>query len=524
MSDVGAALGLVRAGWIMVREGVVAAMPGDQLTGLPKLGWRIARLFTKRRARRTGRSDRLAAAIARLGPSYVKLGQFLATRPDVVGNDIALDLALLQDRMATFPMADSVAAIEGSLGRPVGELFRNLGAPVAAASIAQVHEAEVMRDGMPVKVAVKVIRPGVRRAFARDLETYFFAARMQERYIPATRRLRPVDVTKTLAQTTKIEMDLRLEAAALSEIAENTKEDPGFRVPAVDWERTGRDVLTMEWIDGVKLSDIEGLRAAGHDLEGLAAALVQSFLRHTLRDGFFHGDMHPGNLFVEPDGTIVGIDFGITGRLGKKERRFLAEILYGFITRDYHRVAEVHFEAGYVPRIHNVDAFAQAIRAIGEPIHGQPAETISMARLLTLLFEVTDLFDMQTRTELVLLQKSMVVVEGVARTLDPHFNMWKTSEPVVGGWIRENLGPRGMLDDAREGVSALLSLARQVPELAHRTDRLTREIDTMAENGLRFDEETARAIGKHEARATRWGRVALWVIALALVWIAWQIS
>ncbi|MBX3583033.1 MAG: 2-polyprenylphenol 6-hydroxylase [Rhizobiaceae bacterium] len=523
MSDVGAALRLVRAGWIMVREGVVAAMPGDQLSGLPKLGWRVARVFTKRSARRTGRSDRLAAAIARLGPSYVKLGQFLATRPDVVGNDIALDLALLQDRMDTFPMADSVAAIEGSLGQPVGALFLQLGEPVAAASIAQVHEAEVERDGQPARVAVKVIRPGVRKAFQHDLEAYFLAARLQERYIPVTRRLRPVEVTKTLAQTTKIEMDLRLEAAALSEIGENTKDDPGFRVPAVDWARTGRDVLTMEWIEGTKLSNVESLRAAGHDLEALAATLVQSFLRHTLRDGFFHADMHPGNLFVEADGTIVGVDFGITGRLGKKERRFLAEILYGFITRDYHRVAEVHFEAGYVPRIHNVDAFAQAIRAIGEPIHGQPAETISMARLLTLLFEVTDLFDMQTRTELVLLQKTMVVVEGVARTLDPHFNMWKTSEPVVGDWIRQNLGPRGMLDDARAGMNAFVSLARQAPELAHRTERLSREIDAMAEHGLRFDAETARAIGKAEARATRWGRIALWVIALALVWIGFQL-
>jgi ubiquinone biosynthesis protein len=524
MSDFSAALGLVRAGWIMVREGVVAALPGDQLTGLPRFGWRIALLFTRRKALRKGRSDRLAAAVARLGPSYVKLGQFLATRPDVVGNDIALDLALLQDRMDTFPMADAKLAIEASLGRPLGDVFVEFGGPVAAASIAQVHEGVVSRDGRPSRVAVKVIRPGVRRAFNRDLETYFLAARLQERYIPVTRRLRPVEVTRTLAQTTKIEMDLRLEAAALSELGENTKGDPGFRVPAVDWERTGRDVLTMEWIDGIKLSKVDELRAAGHDLKTLAVILVQSFLRHTLRDGFFHADMHPGNLFVEADGTIVGVDFGITGRLGKKERRFLAEILYGFITRDYHRVAEVHFEAGYVPRMHNVDAFAQAIRAIGEPIHGQPAETISMARLLTLLFEITDLFDMQTRTELVLLQKTMVVVEGVARTLDPHFNMWKTSEPVVGDWIRENLGPRGILDDARESVAALASLARQLPDFVHRAERLSREIDVMAEKGLRFDEETARAIGRHEARATRWGRVALWVIALALMWIAFQLG
>jgi ubiquinone biosynthesis protein len=280
----------------------------------------------------------------------------------------------------------------------------------------------------------------------------------------------------------------------------------------------------MEWIDGVKMSDVEGLRAAGHDLNALADTLIQSFLRHTLRDGFFHADMHPGNLFVEADGTIVAVDLGIAGRLGRKERRFLAEILYGFITRDYLRVAEVHFEAGYVPRKHDVSAFAQAIRAIGEPIHGQPAETISMAKLLTLLFEVTELFDMQTRPELILLQKTMVVVEGVARTLDPAFNMWKTSEPVVGNWIKDNLGPRGLLADAREGVGALVALARQAPDLAARTERLSREIDRMAEHGLRFDDATAHAIGKAEARHTRSGRVALWVIALTLLWIGWGLA
>ncbi|HEY5818340.1 MAG TPA: 2-polyprenylphenol 6-hydroxylase [Mesorhizobium sp.] len=524
MSDLGAALRLIRAGWILTREGVLAALPGDELPPLPRFGWRVAKLFTRRKARSLARSERLADAVTRLGPSYVKLGQFLATRPDVVGADIARDLARLQDKMATFPRADSVAAIEGSLGRPLDELYIGLAEPVAAASIAQVHPAEVATAAGPRKVAVKVIRPGVRRLFFRDLESYFLAARLQEKYLPSSRRLRPVEVTRTLAQTTKIEMDLRLEAAALSELAENTAEDPGFRVPAVDWERTGRDVVTMEWVDGVKMNDVEALRDAGHDLVGIARNLVQSFLRHTLRDGFFHADMHPGNLFVEADGTIVAVDLGITGRLGKKERRFLAEILFGFITRDYARVAEVHFEAGYVPRTHSVAAFAQAIRAIGEPIHGQPAETISMARLLTLLFEVTELFDMETRPELVLLQKTMVVVEGVARTLDPAFNMWKTSEPVVGNWIRHNLGPRGMMEDARDGVQALLSLGRQAPDLAARTERLSREIDAMAEHGLRFDADTARAIGKAEARATRWGRLALWVIAGAAVYIAWAVS
>lgn len=524
MSTLGAYFRLVRAGWILAREGVFSALPGDQLTGAPRMAWRTAKLLARRKVKNRERSQRMSLAVDRLGPSYVKLGQFLATRPDVVGADVATDLANLQDRMKTFPTAEAVAEIEESLGRPITELYRHFDAPIAAASIAQVHPAAVLRDGSETKVAVKVIRPGVRRRFFNDLESYFIAARMQERFMPSSRRLKPVEVTQTLAQTTKIEMDLRLEAAALSELGENTRDDPGFRVPWVDWERTGRDVVTMEWIDGVKMNDIEGLRAAGHDLKALAASLIQSFLRHTLRDGFFHADMHPGNLFVEADGTIVAVDLGIAGRLGKKERRFLAEILYGFITRDYLRVAEVHFEAGYVPRTHDVHAFAQAIRAIGEPIHGQPAETISMARLLTLLFEVTELFDMQTRTELVLLQKTMVVVEGVARTLDPAFNMWKTSEPVVGDWIRANLGPRGMLEDARDGVGALVSLARQAPDLAARTERLSREIDAMAENGLRFDDETADKIGRAEARRTRSGRIALWVIAATLIWIAVQLG
>ncbi|OBQ92075.1 2-polyprenylphenol 6-hydroxylase [Mesorhizobium sp. AA23] len=523
MTSVGAGFRLARASWVLVREGVVAALPGEELSGMPKLGWRLARVLTRRRARSHLRGDRLAQAVVRLGPSYVKLGQFLATRPDVVGNDMAVDLALLQDKMHTFPRAEAVAAIEASLGRRIEDLYATFGEPVAAASIAQVHGAEVVRDGKASRVAVKVIRPGVRHRFFQDLESYFLAARLQEKYIPSSRRLRPIEVTQTLAQTTKVEMDMRLEAAAFSELAENTKDDPGFRVPAVDWERTGRDVITMEWIDGVKMNDLTGLAAAGHDLKAIAANLVQSFLRHTLRDGFFHADMHPGNLFVEPDGTIVAVDLGIAGRLGKKERRFLAEILYGFIVRDYRRVAEVHFEAGYVPRQHNVSAFAQAIRAIGEPIHGQSADTISMAKLLTLLFEVTDLFDMATRTELVLLQKTMVVVEGVARTLDPAFNMWKTSEPVVSDWIAGNLGPRGVLSDARDAGKALISLARQAPDIAVRTERLSREIDLMAEHGLRFDEATARAIGKAEARHTRSGRVALWTIALTLIYIAWRI-
>ncbi|MDO1580775.1 2-polyprenylphenol 6-hydroxylase [Rhizobium oryzicola] len=524
MSTIGAYFRLARVGWVLVREGVISALPTQGLPPVVGLAKMVAQVFTRPTSIQEARSVRLTRAVERLGPSYVKIGQFLATRPDVVGVDWALDLSMLQDRMAFFPTETAKGQVEASLGRPITDLYTRFDAPLAAASIAQVHPAAVAYPDGERKVAVKVVRPGVRQRFAHDIESMYLISRMQERFLPSTRRLRPVEVTRTLEQTTKLEMDLRLEAAALSEIGENTKNDPGFRVPQVDWERTGRDVITMEWIDGVKMSDIEGLRKAGHDLEALAVTLIQSFLRHTLRDGFFHADMHPGNLFVDPQGTIVAVDMGIVGRLGKKERRFLAEILYGFITRDYMRVAEVHFEAGYVPSHHDVASFAQAIRAIGEPIHGQPAETISMARLLALLFEVTDLFEMETRPELILLQKTMVVVEGVARMLNPRFNMWKAAEPVVGSWIRDNLGPKRIVSDLRDGLKAAVKLAEAAPEIAAKTEKFHQQLLHMTEHGIRFDAETADAIGKSEARHNRSGRFALWIIAIALVSIAISIS
>lgn len=520
-------LKLVRDGWILLREGVLSDILSADASPQARFARRFLSLFARRHRRlkhpeqhKEQRSDRLARAIARLGPSYVKLGQFLATRPDVVGPDIAKDLSLLQDQMAPFGKEKAMAEIQASLGRPVDDLFIEFHEPIAAASVAQVHPATIENVNGAEKVAVKVIRPGVRKKFFDDLDVFYLVSYLQERFIPSSRRLKPVEVTRTLEQTTRIELDLRLEAAALSEIAENIADDPGFRVPKVDWERTGRDVLTMEWIDGIKMSDIEGLKAAGHDLEHLSEVLIQSFLRHTLRDGFFHADMHQGNLFVGPKGDIVAVDFGIVGRLGFKERRFLAEIIYGFIMRDYRRVAQVHFDAGYVPAKHDVTSFAQAIRAVGEPIHGQSAETISMAKLLTLLFEITELFDMQARSELIMLQKTMVVVEGVSRTLNPNFNMWKASEGVVTDWIKSNLGPAGVLNDAKDGLAALHRLARMAPELAEQAEKISGEIAQMSEQGLKFDQETAENIGKAEARHSRGGRWALWLIALTLLYIA----
>src|SRR5262249_25547254 len=357
------------------------------------------------------------------------------------------------------------------------ELFAWFGGPVAAASIAQVHRAAVATAGGARPVAVKVLRPGVERRFKVDLDAFTFAARHAEKISPEARRLRLVAVVERLRRSVAIEMDLRFEAAALSEMAENTKQDPDFRVPAVDWDRTARDVLTLEWIEATPLSDRARLEAKGFDLKRLARAVIQTFLRHALRDGFFHADMHPGNLFVDDAGELVAVDFGIMGRLGPKERRFLAEILFGFITRDYHRTAAVHFEAGYVPRHHSVENFAQAIRAIGEPIHNRTAEEISMAKLLTLLFEVTGLFDLRTRPVLRLLQNTMVVVEGVARSLDPKLDIWNVAEPVVREWIERHLGPVGRIEGATEGVAEVGRFLGDVPGLLARGAGLVEQLD-----------------------------------------------
>ncbi len=507
---------LARAGMVLAREGALAFVDTDPLPTLPRVAIRIARL-TERRASDADRAERLTAALNRLGPSYVKLGQFLATRPDIVGPAAADALGALRDEIPPFPETEARATVERALKKPIAGLFADFSPPVAAASIAQVHKATLAGDGGPRTVAVKVLRPGVRRRFQRDLDTFYVGARLIERVDPRSRRLRPVAVIDTLARSVAIEMDLRLEAAALSETAELVADDEGYRVPNVEWSATARDVLTMEWIDGIRLSDTAALRAAGHDLKALARRLMQSFLRQALRDGFFHADMHQGNFFVDAAGNIVAIDFGIMGRLGRAERRFLAEILYGFVRRDYRRVAEVHFEAGYVPSSHSVDDFAQAIRAIGEPIHGQKASDISMARLLTLLFEVTEIFDMQTRPELLLVQKTMVVVEGVARSLDPEFDMWATAEPILTEWIARYLGPAGQLELAAEGVGALGRLAGELPRLAERAERLSAEFAEMGERGIKLDPDTIAGIARSEAREGRWGRIALWVIAAAVV-------
>jgi ubiquinone biosynthesis protein len=505
----------IRAGYILAREGALGMVDPAPLPPMARLGLKMGRLIERRGAERD--PTRLSNAMTRLGPSYVKFGQFLATRPDIVGFPAARDLEALQDRMAPFPQAEAVRVLTEALGRPIEEVFAEFGPPVAAASIAQVHKARLKLRGEEREVAIKVVRPGIRGRFSRDLQAMRFAAKMFEMISSEGRRLRMTEVVETLARSVTIEMDLRLEAAALSELHDNTEDDVEFRVPAPIWDYTDRDVLTLEWIDGVKLNKIADIDAAGHNRPALARIVIQSFLRQAIRDGFFHADMHPGNLFVDPAGRLVAIDAGIMGRLGIPERRFLAEILLGFINRDYLKVAQVHFEAGYVPARHNVHDFAQAIRAIGEPIHKRPADEISMARVLGLLFEITAIFDMETRTELVMLQKTMVVVEGVARNLDPHLDMWTISEPVVREWIERNLGPVGKIEDVGRGVSILANMVTRLPQIAIHAERLLLQLERDTEKGISLSPSSIERAGEAAATRGRMVALALWVIAIALV-------
>lgn len=517
-------LRLGRAGLVFAQHGVRFVPKGMKVPlvlRLAQLATVPVRLVTWPFRLGRPRGQRISDALATLGPSYIKLGQFMATRADVIGPALAGDLRHLQDKMPPFPQKDALRAVEDALQGRLEDLYADFSKPIAAASIAQVHKAVTNDAGDRRTVAVKILRPGVERRFKADLDSYYFAARQVERFHAPSRRLKPVAVVDTLRRTTELEMDLRLEAAAMSEMAENIAGDEDFRVPSVDWKRTSKRVMTTEWIDGIKIADIDALKAAGYDLKALGLTVIRSFLRHAMRDGFFHADMHQGNLFVDAQGRVVAVDFGIMGRLTHKERRFLAEILYGLITRDYRRAAAIHFEAGYVPPHHAIEVFAQAMRAIGEPIHGRTAEQISMADLLGQLFAYTEVFDMETRPELIMLQKSMVIVEGVARSLDPELNMWVAAEPVAKEWIDANLGVAGRLSQAGEGAGEVGRLITQVPELITQARQTGNALNVMAREGMRLDDKSAEKIARAQAKANWWGRAALWIGAVSLAVLAW---
>ena len=514
---------LARAGLVFAEFGVRFVPPGVPVPFALRLAqWATAPLrWFGSRGLAKGQSA-LAAALARLGPSYIKAGQFLAARPDLVGTKLAGELKSLQDRMPPFPLKTSRAIISSALGKPVDDMFAEIGPPVAAASVAQVHKGVVLDpDGTRREVAVKVLRPGIEARFAADMGSFYYGAGLAEYWHPAIRRLKPTEVVRTLDRSMTIETDLRMEAAAISEMAHNIEADAGFRVPKIDWQRTGKEVLTIEWIDGIPIGDRAALVAAGFDPKQIGEDLIRHFLRHAMRDGFFHADMHQGNLFVDAVGNIVAVDFGIMGRLSGKERRFLAEILLGFVTKDYARAAAAHFAAGYVPETQSVAVFAQALRAIGEPLMGKPAEDISMGHLLGQLFAYTDVFDMQTRPELILLQKTMVVVEGVARTLDPTLNIWTAAEPVVRDWMEKALGMEGRLKEAGAGAEQLGQFAADLPLVLLNAERAADAFAAMARDGLRLDSETVRQLAEAQAATGRWGRRAPWILAAAAMAVWW---
>ena len=406
-----------------------------------------------------------AAALQDIGPPAIKLGQTLSTRPDLIGVAAAENLSRLQDDLPPAPFPKIKAEIERAFDAPLEKLFESFDPkPIGAASIAQVHRARTTegRD-----VAVKVLRPGIEQQFAEAIETYEWTAAQVESMGTEAARLRPRMVVAQFKQWTARELDLQREAASASELKENMVAEPGYYVPEIDWRRTARRVLTLEWLEGTKLNDLDALVAEGQDCKALAATLVRAFLRQAIVDGFFHADLHHGNLFALPDGRIAAIDFGIMGRIDRRARVWLAEILYGLITGDYRRVAEIHFEAQYVPVHHSVDEFATALRAAGEPIRGLPVKEISVGRMLESLFSITRDFDMPTQPHLLLLQKSIVMNEGVASRLDPDINMWETAEPFLHEWMRSELGPEAYYADR---IVETVRAIKKLPDLINRLD------------------------------------------------------
>jgi ubiquinone biosynthesis protein len=465
----------------------------------------FARLVSRRRA--PGRpGERLASALHEAGPSFIKLGQALSTRSDLLGEDLTADLSKLQDRLPPFPGAEARAIIEEELGAPIAAVFQSFDdKPIAAASIAQVHLA-VDTDGR--EVAVKVLRPGIEEAFERDLELFLWGAELIEANIPEWRRFRPVESLQTIVETVQMEMDLRFEAAAAAELAENFVADPEFKVPAVDWSRTARRVLTTERVTGIPIDERQAIIEAGHDPHVVLTRAAESFFRQIFRDGFFHGDLHPGNLFVRADGSIAAVDFGIMGRIDRRTRHFLGEMLLAFLSRDYRRVAEIHFEAGWVPADRSIDTFTQACRSIAEPIMDKPQNEISVASLLGHLFKVTETFGMETQPQLLLLQKTMLVAEGSGRKLCPDVNMWVLARPLIQAWMVDHLGPQARLQDTLAEISQTMVKLPGVIAAAEKT------ANALSDGRLRLHPESIEMLlNVRSGGATTW---IPWLIAAIL--------
>ena len=415
--------------------------------------------------------ERLSNSLESMGTTFIKLGQFLATRPDIIGEELSKKLENLQDKLPPFSIIQAKEIIKKDLGEDIFNSIINLSEPVAAASIAQVHKAQINDNGTIKDVAIKILRPNIKKIFNEEIDAMMFFAFLVESFIKKTKRLKLVEVVFLLKEITNLEMDLRFEAAAANEYADNTKNDVGFRVPQIYWNFTGEHVMTLDWVDGISIRETEELKKRELNTEKIAENIIQNFLRHAVRDGFFHADMHQGNIFIDNNGHIVPIDFGIMGRLDKMSKRFLAEILFGFIQRDYQKVAEVHLVAGLVPKNVPIDDLAQALRSIGEPIFGQAVKDISGGKLLKQLFDVTERFNMQTQPQLLMLQKTMVVVEGVARKLNPNTNIWTTSKPVLENWLKETKDPITTLKETLNNTSEVIKRLPEFPEIMDKANQ-----------------------------------------------------
>jgi ubiquinone biosynthesis protein len=463
--------------------------------------------------------QKLARALTELGPSFIKLGQFVSTRSDLVGEEISQDLAELQDHLPPFDSATAREIVEEELGAPIEQLFAQFDAePKSAASIAQVHMAETTEGRA---VAVKVLRPGIERGFERDLDLFYWLAGLVERAQPSLRRLKPLELVRLFEEQVRFEMNLTMEAAAAHELAENFADDPTYNVPPVDWMRTSRRVLTAGRIDGIPLDDRDALVEAGHDVDLVLQKAAAIFFRQVFRDGYFHGDQHPGNMFVDAHGNIVAVDFGIMGRLDKKTRFLLADMLLALLDRDYLRLAEVQLEVGYLPSdspdAPSVESFAQALRGVCEPIFGRPLHEISFGRLLGQLFALSESFALQIQPQLLLLQKNMMMAEGVSRALKPELNIWTLAQPLVEDWMWQNRGPQARVQQA---VRDWTRVARQLPGTLDRVERIVQEIETGG--GLRVHPDTARAMGAQ--RGNGWIKLALALSASALALAAFALG
>ena len=474
----------------------------DNIKPVPKIFKLIFYIFSIGKIARTESSEqnsgeKLCIALQDMGTTFIKLGQFLATRPDIIGDEVAKQLEKLQDKLPAFSTYQAKEIIKKEIGEKSFREIVRLDDPVAAASIAQVHFAKVKVSGEEKELAIKILRPNIYKTVNDELDALMFLAYLIENFFKKTKRLKLVEVIYLLKEITNIEMDLRFEAAAASELFENTKNDNFIKVPKIYWNFTSKQILTLDKVEANPIREIDKLKKANIDLKMLSRNLIQIFLKQAVRDGFFHADMHQGNLFVDDGGNIIPIDFGIMGRLDKNNKKYLAEILYGFIQRDYDKVAQVHLLAGLVPKNTSKDELAQALRSIGEPIFGQVVKDISGGNLLAQLFEITEKFNMQTQTQLLLLQKTMVSVEGVARKINPEANIWEISKPILEDWIKSEKGPESKI---RKTIEVSKEVIEKIPDLPDVMDKANIALQMLAEGKLNLYADKSKSLELEELK------------------------